>query len=374
VESGFLTQGMVFSNPGDCPVCGRGTDFTASNEWFRDSYVCARCGSAPRQRAVVGVLDVVEPQWRERTIHESSPCIDVFARQCRAYSSSYYFEDISTGSARDGRRCENLELLMFSDSVFDIFITQDVLEHVFRPDLAVREVARVLKPGGIHVFTTPKHKHLLKSRSRARQTASGDVEYLLPAEYHGNPIGDGRSLVTWDYGADFEDLVAEWSGYLVSTYAIRDRARGLDGEYLKVFVMRKDAVNRVPRLAGKRPDAPVWNLELVGMESRAWERKAFQLGSQQELVISGWAVDHASRRPAGGVVMVISDVRYEAELGGHRPDVAQQFGTPEYSRSGYALKLPAGHLPAGSHDLYVRVLASDRQSYWEAGPYTLSVR
>jgi SAM-dependent methyltransferase len=165
---------------------------------------------------------------------------------CPQYTSSYYFETEPLGSIKNGQRCENLERLTFQDDTFDIFITQDVLEHVFRPDLAVREIARVLRPGGIHVFTAPKHKHLLKSYARARQSQDGSVEHLLPPVYHRDPIVDGPSLVTWDYGADFDDLLAEWSGYLVCNFIIRDRARGIDGEYLDVFVMRKDAGNQVP--------------------------------------------------------------------------------------------------------------------------------
>lgn len=32
---------------------------------------------------------------------------------------------------------------------------EEILEHVLRPDLAVREIARVLRFGGAHVFTVP---------------------------------------------------------------------------------------------------------------------------------------------------------------------------------------------------------------------------
>jgi hypothetical protein len=61
---------------------------------------------------------------------------------------------------------------------------------------------------------------------------------LLEAEYHDNPLGGG-SLVTWDYGDDLETLVWRWCGYPTVTYITRDRALGLDGEYLDVFVTRK---------------------------------------------------------------------------------------------------------------------------------------
>jgi SAM-dependent methyltransferase len=237
----------LFSNEGYCPICRQSAQFVASHEWMRDFYLCSRCGTCPRQRATVEVLNAVAPGWEALTIHESSPCIDFFRKQCPKYTLSYYFEDAPLGSMQNGHRCENLERLTFDDNTFDVFITQDVLEHVFRPDLAVREIARVLKPGGVHVFTAPKHKHLLRSYPRAKQHPDGSIEHLLPAEYHVSPIGDGRCLVTWDYGADFDDLLAQWSGYLVCNNVIRDRGRGIDGEYLDVFVMRKDAANQVPR-------------------------------------------------------------------------------------------------------------------------------
>lgn len=63
--------------------------------------------------------------------------------------------------------------------------------------------------------------------------------HLQEAQYHGNPIGDGRSLVTWDYGDDFEACLWAWCRYPTVTYVTRDRSPGLDGEYLEVFVTRK---------------------------------------------------------------------------------------------------------------------------------------
>jgi len=168
-----------------------------------------------------------------------------FAEQSRNYSWSFFYEDVPVGTfSKDGIQCQNLENLTFSNGIFDIFITQDVLEHVFNPDVAVREIMRVLRTDGIHIFTAPKHKHLLKSYRRA-QMVDGSIQHLHEPIYHGNPIGDGRSLVTWDYGADFDDLLGRWSGYCTSNFIVRNRAHGIDGEYLDVFVTCKQPVNRI---------------------------------------------------------------------------------------------------------------------------------
>jgi hypothetical protein len=55
--------------------------------------------------------------------------------------------------------------------------------------------------------------------------------------------------VTWEYGADFDDLAQRWSGYTTSTLVIRDRTRGIDGEHLEVFVTLKDPANSTPLVA-----------------------------------------------------------------------------------------------------------------------------
>jgi SAM-dependent methyltransferase len=219
--------------------------FVARNEWLRDHYLCKRCGSIPRQRALVEVLNFIRPGWRSLEIHESSPTMRFFAEQAPTYSCSFFYDAVPIGSVgKDGFLCQNLERLTFADCTFDIFITQDVLEHVFQPDLAPREIMRVLRPDGLHIFTAPKYKDILKSYPRATMVG-GSIQYLHEPMYHGNPIGDGRSLVTWDYGSDFDDLLAKWSGYCTSTFIIRNRAHGIDGEHLEVFVTCKQSVNRL---------------------------------------------------------------------------------------------------------------------------------
>jgi SAM-dependent methyltransferase len=235
---------MFLKTTGYCCICEDESAFEARETWLRDHYVCGRCGTIPRVRALVHVLNIVVPNWRQSKMHESSPGSRYFADRCAGYSHSYFFDDVPLGGSKDGNPCQNLEALTFDDEAFDIFVTQDVMEHVFHPDRALAEISRVLRPGGIHIFTAPKHKHLLHSRRRASLEADGQITHHLPADYHGNPISAEGSLVTWDYGTDFDDLLRTWSGYATSNYIIRNRRLGIDGEYLDVFVTIKDERNR----------------------------------------------------------------------------------------------------------------------------------
>ncbi|KQZ42664.1 hypothetical protein ASD58_23825 [Duganella sp. Root1480D1] len=229
---------MEASNSGYCHCCRNECVFEIHGTWLRDQYLCANCLSIPRQRHIQYVLDTYFEGWEKKELHESSPSNQLLPRFCTSYSCSQYFAGAEVGTLVNGVRCENLEALTFADETFDIFITQDVFEHIFDPERAAREIMRVLKPGGVHVFTAPKHKGLSKSYQRARLLGD-QIEHIKEEVYHGNPVGDGRALVTWDYGDDFEELLSHWSNSTTITYINRDRKLGLDGEYLEVFVSRK---------------------------------------------------------------------------------------------------------------------------------------
>jgi SAM-dependent methyltransferase len=233
---------VPWSNGGYCHCCRSETEFHANNPWLRDHYVCKKCNSIPRQRHLQMILDRNFPGWEEMLMHESSPSTWMIGQYAKNYSTSQYMPNVEPGSVSHGVLCQNLEQLTFENETFDIFITQDVMEHVFNPEKVVSEVMRVLKPGGSYIFTAPKHKGLLETTQRARMHDDGTVEHLMPEVYHGNPIGDGRALVTWDYGYDFEELLSRWSGTSVQVFPTLDRSKGIDALYNEVFVIKKHAI------------------------------------------------------------------------------------------------------------------------------------
>jgi len=244
------------SHDGYCPCCASVTTFTIHGPWLRDEYLCDRCQSIPRQRHLVRTLDSLFKDWYGMTMHESSPSLPILAKRCKRYSYSHYFPGAAPGRIQCGVRNENIEALTFPDTTFDIFVTQDVLEHVFHPDRALREIHRVLKPGGSHVFTTPKHLSLDTTRCRATIDNSGSVDHLLPEEYHGNPVGDGKALVTWDFGLDFEHRLSEWVGASAVTYHTVDRSQGIDAAFNEVFVITKPSIR--PTASRRKSLVDLW--------------------------------------------------------------------------------------------------------------------
>jgi SAM-dependent methyltransferase len=142
------------------------------------------------------------------------------------------------GTLRRGVRAENLECLTFPDESFDLVVTQDVLEHVLRPPLALTEIARVLRPGGSHVFTVPYFRGRA-SVVRASPDENGSILHLLPPDYHGDPIDENGILVVTEWGDDLLGVIQDYSGMPTTVYRPRNRRLGLDGEFLEVFVSRK---------------------------------------------------------------------------------------------------------------------------------------
>jgi hypothetical protein len=235
-----LRRGLVV---GYCPICERRTVFCREGAWLRDQFKCFRCFSIPRWRAVVCVLDSFFANWRDLSIHESSPggaASEKLARECGGCVQTHWFPDVPPGEQRNGYRCEDLERQTFPDASFDLVVTQDVFEHVLDPGRGFAEIARTLKPGGAHVFTIPWY-FWKPTLVRATRDESGNVRHHAKPDYHGNPVDPQGSLVVTEWGADFCDFVFRASGLTTTVVRIHDRRQGIEAEFIEVFVSRKSA-------------------------------------------------------------------------------------------------------------------------------------
>jgi SAM-dependent methyltransferase len=187
------------------------------------------------------IIQTRYPGWRDLNIHESSPggrgASVKMAQQCRSYTASQYDPELGFGNTHPNAsyRSENLELLTFADEIFDLVVTQDVFEHVFDAPKAFKEIARTLRPGGAHIFTTPLVNN---TRASERWASLSDalIVYHHPPEYHGNPMSTEGSLVTWHWGEDIVTHIKDATGLDTEIIRLDDLKMGIRAEYIEVLL------------------------------------------------------------------------------------------------------------------------------------------
>jgi SAM-dependent methyltransferase len=78
---------------GICPCCDNKTEFISEHSWLRDNYRCVSCNSIPRERHLTYVIEQMLPNWKELSVHESSPgnrgTSLKLKNNCKNYIASY---------------------------------------------------------------------------------------------------------------------------------------------------------------------------------------------------------------------------------------------------------------------------------------------
>jgi SAM-dependent methyltransferase len=94
---------------------------------------------------------------------------------------------------------EDMQRLSFVDAHFDLIIHSDVLEHVPDPWQGMREIYRVLKPGGKCIFACPIYTQL-QHRQKAFLDENGGLVFTGEPAYHGDPLRDSGVPVFYEFG------------------------------------------------------------------------------------------------------------------------------------------------------------------------------
>jgi SAM-dependent methyltransferase len=233
-----------------CHFCGAWVQKGGiENQNYRESRVCETCGSNNRMDALAQVLlrtyghrasslDHSLHYFSDLRIHEftfQGPLFDRLSRLGQ-FTFSEFYPGVGNGElSASGVRCEDIENLTFSDNTFDLVVAQDVLEHVPHPRRGLSEVYRTLVPGGRHIFTVPFDR-LVEASVVRTLLKEGALTYLLPPEYHGDPIRDEGALVFTDFGIDIVDLIAS-VGFQVELFTLQNP--GKPNGFVAVFVATK---------------------------------------------------------------------------------------------------------------------------------------
>lgn len=187
---------------GRCPFCGPSVFVRLRSDEL--GVRCLRCAGSAVHISLGNTLRKHVLDLRELDVCELSargPLARFLSERARSASLSEYLAGAPPGETRAGARNEDVQCLTYADASFDLVTHTEVLEHVPDDGRALRELRRVLKPGGLMLFTTPMHDGAA-TIERARLRA-GAIEQLLPPVYHGDPLRDGAAILAFrDYGSD----------------------------------------------------------------------------------------------------------------------------------------------------------------------------
>lgn len=185
-----------------CPGCGPSLLLRLGGDEMQVR--CLRCRGTPVHLSLLAALATHVGRLAGIDAYELSTTGAVLRhlqRHCRSVATSEYLDGVPPGGCRNGVRCEDVQQLSFADRSFDLCTSTEVFEHVPDDRAGLRELHRVLRPGGRLLLTVPMSGQAA-TVERARREGPR-IEHLLPPAYHGDRLnGPGSVLVYRDYGRD----------------------------------------------------------------------------------------------------------------------------------------------------------------------------
>ena len=234
---------------GICTACGATGRFRPFTENLRESGCCSRCLCSNRGRQMAwmlrlelglpmdGSLEIPEGVTLYNT-EANGPLHDRLRKHPQYQCSEYWGDAVALGKAVDGVRNEDLQALSFGDAAFDVVLSSDVLEHMPHPYQAHREIFRVLKPGGRHIFTVPYGEAMPRDNVRA-SLVDGKIVYHAEALYHNDPVRLSEGILVWTvFGLEMLVRLNE-IGFEIDWWRLHEPEFGIIGPGANVFVARK---------------------------------------------------------------------------------------------------------------------------------------
>ena len=227
-----------------CPVCGQHTTIQILSDNLRETGVCSNCRSFNRLRQVAHVIC---ERYKIKSLPDLSALdLDVYLMESRgslykALSNSDKFvcsDFYPNGEVPDSAPLESyhvdIQNAPFCSDSFDLIISSDVFEHVPDAYQGFKEVYRILKKGGVHVFSVP----FTGNKVDEVRAMPGPV-HLMEAHYHGDPLRKEGSLVYRNFGLEMLKRLSEL-GMDTTMHQLAHVDHGIIGDDAIVFESEKE--------------------------------------------------------------------------------------------------------------------------------------
>lgn len=172
---------------------------------WRERVVCPVTKLNNRCRAAIHIFDLHSNTFQSSRIYLMEQTTDLYTYLRKHHSeligSEFLGSAVPLGQTDvRGLRNEDATRLSFEDESLDVILSFDVFEHIPDYRQAFRECYRTLRSGGGMIFTVPFNPNTEPNTVRAILRHDGQIEHILPPEYHGDPLSDRGILCYRHFG------------------------------------------------------------------------------------------------------------------------------------------------------------------------------
>lgn len=258
--SSWLEKLMVklhFGGIAKCPVCGSFTLIIITQENLRETCICIKCKSKNRQRQIAYIACHVVGFAKQKHISsikdftkldnfvvyntEAKGAIHNQLSKMESYICSEYFgNSYKSGDLVNNIMHQDLMNLSLSNESVDLVISSDVFEHIPDPYKAHKEVYRVLKSGGRHIFTVPFYQTEFLDEDRTIINSKGNTVFLKEPIYHEDSIRPEKGALVYKIFSLEMLIKLRKIGFRTNLYHLYKPLYGILGPNAIVFETIKD--------------------------------------------------------------------------------------------------------------------------------------
>lgn len=156
---------------------------------------------------------------------------------------------------------QDIHAMTFADASFDVVHAHQVLQHVADPVVALREMARVTRPGGLIAARDGDYAGFIWW-PQLPELDEWLRLYRTAARANGGEPDAGRRLLSWAHAAGLTDVVATSSTWCYSTAEQREGWGGMWAERILESALARQLVDS--------GDASVADLQRISRAWRSW--------------------------------------------------------------------------------------------------------
>jgi SAM-dependent methyltransferase len=227
-----------------CPVCDRPVRFFHpldsfyANMWRRHGFdlahdrwetlniaemSCPLCSCLDRERLIALYFDKIKNELPRTGRLIEFAAIFTLGRKIRKLLPDWTIRSADLFDPRADDKIDICDMKLYADDSVDLFVCCHVIEHVQDEGAAMRELLRIVKPGGRGILLVPIHLDLATSRCGEPITGTIDPNSEESAERW-------RQFAQLDHvrlhsHSDFVDLISS-AGFSVEAVTERDFAAG----------------------------------------------------------------------------------------------------------------------------------------------------